>query len=345
MLESLELKNFKSFLNQRFEFKPLTILAGINASGKSSVVEAIDFLYYHKKKIDKDSDGNWRTDPFDELWKSDRYDALRSKLSRQNFFSVLAEWNHLPLSLKIDYSKNLPTVSTIEFVLEKNDLQLLTASRIGPQEYYKLDPQSKDASLDRNGQYVIDYILKLDENNTQINDKLKYGDSISFKDNLSDWLQIISPNANLTIDITNDRKYAKPYYNGIEATATGFGISYSLPIIATLLDPNIKLLAVDTPEAHLHPKGQSELCKLIARAVASGKQVVLETHSDHIIDGIRVAIKQNLINCNDAIIYFLERNADEPSKVTKIFFDSFGNLSNWPEEFFDQSLIDAGELL
>ena len=175
--------------------------------------------------------------------------------------------------------------------------------------------------------------------------KLKYGDSISFKDNLSDWLQIISPNANLTINITNDRKYAKPYYNGIEAKATGFGISYSLPIIATLLDPNIKLLAVDSPEAHLHPKGQSELCKLIAKSVACDKQVILETHSDHIIDGIRVAVKQKLINYDKVIIYFLERGIDEPSRVTPITIDSDGDLSEWPKDFFDQTIKDAGALL
>ena len=118
-----------------------------------------------------------------------------------------------------------------------------------------------------------------------------------------------------------------------------------MPIIATLLDSNIKLLVIDSPEAHLHPKGQSELCKLIARAVAAGKQVVLETHSDHIIDGVRVAVKQALINCDDVTIYFLERDANEPSKATKISVDSYGNLSEWPEDFFDQTIKDAGVLL
>lgn len=334
MLETLELKNFKSFLDQRFEFKPLTILAGINASGKSSVVEAIKFLYDDKSKEPMHFD--------DEPY---ALDDMKSKLTRDDWFCVSALWNGENLRLRIDLLDENPPQVGLNQVLERNDLQLISASRIGPQEYYKLNPLSKDAYLDKNGQFIFDYILKKDEKNTKIDEKLKYEDSVSFKDNVSDWLQIISPNSNLKLDITKDRKQVKPYYNDIEAVETGFGISYSLPIIATLLDSNIKLLVIDSPEAHLHPKGQSELCKLIARAVATGKQVVLETHSDHIIDGVRVAVKQELINCDDVTIYFLERDANEPSKATKISVDSYGNLSEWPEDFFDQTIKDAGVLL
>lgn len=334
MLESLELKNFKSFLDQRFDFRKLTILAGVNASGKSSVVEAIDFIFTDKNKDFPAPD----TDAFN-------LNALKSKLTKDNFYRVSSFWNGENLSLDVDLSEDIPMTSGIAPVLNKYDLQILAASRVGAQEYYKLNPLSKEPLLDKNGIYVFDYILKLDELTKKIDERLKYDGAISFKDNVNDWLQIISPNANLSIDITRDQKWAKPHYSGIEATETGFGISYSLPIIATLLDSNIKLLVVDSPEAHLHPKGQSELCMLIAKVVACGKQVILETHSDHIIDGIRVAIKKHLINCNDAIIYFLERNADEPSRVKQISIDSDGDLSEWPKDFFDQTIKDAGDLL
>ena len=56
-------------------------------------------------------------------------------------------------------------------------------------------------------------------------------------------------------------------------------------------------------------------------------------------------MKQQLINCDDATIYFLERDADEPSRVTQITLDAEGDLSEWPEDFFDQTIKDAGALL
>jgi predicted ATPase len=334
MIQTLELKNFKSFLDQKFDFKQLTIFAGINASGKSSITEALDFL--HSDCCNKKDDLDNRLFCLDNL---------KSKLTRDSYYKISALWNNKKYSTEINLTDDIPAIGLNNEDLTPADLQILAASRIGSQEYYPLQPLSKSPFLDRNGIFIFDYILKIDDKHEKIPDILKYDDSVSFKDNLNDWLQIISPNSNLSIDITKDRRKAKPYYNGIEAEETGFGISYSLPIIAALLDTSIKTLVIDSPEAHLHPKGQAELCKLIAKAVSSGKQVILETHSDHIIDGIRIAVKNKDISNKDTNIFFLERDVDSPTKVTEITIDSYGNLSDWPESFFDQGLIDAGELL
>ena len=84
---------------------------------------------------------------------------------------------------------------------------------------------------------------------------------------------------------------------------------------------------------------------LLRKAEEKKLQLFIETHSDHVLDGVRVAVKQQLINCDDATIYFLERDADEPSCVTQITLDAEGDLSEWPEDFFDQTIKDAGALL
>ena len=338
MLESIELENFKSFLDQRFVFKPLTILAGINASGKSSVVEAINLVHnLHTKTWAEHIRTNFNLNQFA---------AFRSLLSRNQGYKVSAVWDAKKIFLEAQFREDdLNLVSDKTYNFTDADLQILRASRIGPQKNYILNPLSKEPALDYNAKSILDYILKLDESNTQIDDSLKFGNSISFKDNVSDWLQIISPNSNLTIEISQDQQRARLLYNGVDATETGFGLSFTIPVIAALLDPNIKTLVVENPEAHLHPKGQSRLAKFIAKVVACGKQVVLETHSDHIIDGIRVAVKQKIIPCANVGMFFIERNLDEPSMVTEITVDSYGNLSEWPEDFFDQSLVDAGDLL
>lgn len=338
MLESLELKNFKSFLDQRFDFKPLTILAGLNGSGKSSVVEAVNLIH------------NLHTPTWAEHirlnFNLNQFAAFRSLLSRNQGYKVSAIWDNQNIFLDAVFKEGTLSIDSEKtYNFTDSDLQILRASRIGPQPNYELNPLSKEPKLDYDAKSILDYILKHNDKNTKVDESLKYGDAISFKDNVSDWLQIISPNSNLTIDISQDQKSARLLYNGIDATETGFGLSFTIPVIAALLDSDIKTLIIENPEAHLHPKGQSLLAKLIAKAVASGKQVIVETHSDHIIDGIRVAVKQKILPSTSVGIFFTERNLDEPSKVSEITMDSYGNLSEWPEDFFDQSLVDAGELL
>ncbi|HND20426.1 MAG TPA: AAA family ATPase, partial [Acidobacteriota bacterium] len=70
----------------------------------------------------------------------------------------------------------------------------------------------------------------------------------------------------------------------------GFGVSYTLPIIvAGLLARPGHMLVVENPEAHLHPQGQSRIGRFLALLAAKGVQVLIETHSDHVLNGIRLA--------------------------------------------------------
>ena len=75
------------------------------------------------------------------------------------------------------------------------------------------------------------------------------------------------------------------------APNAGFGISYALPIVVAALRAAAGgLLLVENPEAHLHPAGQSRIGGFLARVAADGVQVFVETHSDHVLNGIRVAV-------------------------------------------------------
>jgi predicted ATPase len=119
---------------------------------------------------------------------------------------------------------------------------------------------------------------------------------------------------------------------------TGFGLSYTLPIfVACLAAPENGLVLIENPEAHLHPAAQSKFAAFLAQVVASGVQVVLETHSDHIINGVRKAVRAGIINEQNALIYFFRQvESAEQVKVTRIEIDRKGNLTDWPKGFFDQ---------
>ena len=125
----------------------------------------------------------------------------------------------------------------------------------------------------------------------------------------------------------------------------GFGLSYCLPIfVAGLLATNGSMLIVENPEAHLHPAGQSTLGRFLATVAASGVHVVAETHSDHIINGIRLAcVDSHPIKTSEVVIYHV--GLDESPAIERIGVTGKGNLTKWPRDFFDQSERDLSRIL
>ena len=128
-------------------------------------------------------------------------------------------------------------------------------------------------------------------------------------------------------------------------TMTGFGISYILSIVTAGLWcaslKNVSLL-VENPEAHLHPAAQSRMGKFLECLVDAGVQIIVETHSEHIIDGARVQAAW-LKRTDDIKIYFFAKEK-EGIQVNKIDVDKNGELSEWPKGFFDQKSQDLRDL-
>ena len=86
----------------------------------------------------------------------------------------------------------------------------------------------------------------------------------------------------------------------------GFGLTYCLPIIVAALGSTPgAVFIVENPEAHLHPRAQSEIGKFLVRLAASGVQTIVETHSDHVLNGVRVAVAaEQLLSPDDVAIHF-----------------------------------------
>ena len=153
---------------------------------------------------------------------------------------------------------------------------------------------------------------------------------------VDDWLQDVSPGAHLdlqpileadaiipgfTFDRPGDvgsRKY--------RATNVGFGLSYVLPVILALLSRPGTLCLIENPESHLHPRGQTKLAELAARASKAGVQIFVETHSDHFMDGVRIAVRNQIIDPKCAAFHYFEREGTR-SVVSSPKVDSDGRLS------------------
>jgi len=123
----------------------------------------------------------------------------------------------------------------------------------------------------------------------------------------------------------------------------GYGVSYAFPIlVAGLSATGSHPLVLDSPEAHLHPHGQSQMGGFLAQMAAAGSQILVETHSDHLLNGVRLAVRDGVIRPEDVAIYFFAPSA--AAHVTRLSVDKHGTISDWPEGFFDQSEKDLASL-
>ena len=134
---------------------------------------------------------------------------------------------------------------------------------------------------------------------------------------------------------------------GNAATNVGFGITYALPILVSgLTVPDGGMLLVENPEAHLHAKAQSNMGYFLARMAAAGVRVIIETHSEHVVNGIRRMIVEGKseMSHKDMTIYFFQ-NKQGIKGIMEITMDEYGNLSDFPEDFFDQVRQDMFKLM
>ena len=114
-----------------------------------------------------------------------------------------------------------------------------------------------------------------------------------------------------------------------------------LPIIVAALSVRSSdLLLIENPEVHLHPVGQAAMGEFLAEVAAAGVQVITETHSDHVLNGIRRAVKNGILTPDHAALHFFRpRRHSEQQQLPQVHspvLDAEGNIDTWPEGFFDQ---------
>lgn len=136
------------------------------------------------------------------------------------------------------------------------------------------------------------------------------------------------------------RQQTRGYTNRFKPTHVGLGVSYALPVVTELLRalPG-ETIIIDSPEANIHPRGQAVMGKLAALAAQSGVQIILETHSDHIVNGVRVACKEGDIAHEKAALFYFTRAISEKEQhaaIADICIDHQGELSQYPENLLTE---------
>jgi predicted ATPase len=117
----------------------------------------------------------------------------------------------------------------------------------------------------------------------------------------------------------------------------GFGLTQVLPIIIAALSASSEdILLIENPEVHLHPAGQALMGQFLAEVAHAGVQVIVETHSDHVLNGIRRFVKAGRIQPEQLAIHFFRPRSTDVAQVVSPQMDASGNIDTWPDGFFDQ---------
>ena len=331
MITKIELKGFKSYVDYTFELKPLTILTGLNSSGKSSVIQAIRMM---DNMSSRENGGS-------HVWNLGL--GSDSELINPNCenFQISAWKNHRHEEAWFSYNssksrnKLWPMPSCI----------YVAADRMGATSTI---PIYEDEALGGRGVNVlrrIDHfrdeqlpeLLRGDAEGTTLNYVLRY------------WLQKISPGVKFDYRIEEKADVSYSLYDNHRSANVGYGLSYSLPVIVALLTSTLEtgtIVLIENPEAHLHPQGQAEMARLICLCVEAGAQVVVETHSDHLFDGVRIYARESENHfASKVATFWCQLDDNRNTQVDRCQIQENDRLDHWPEHMFDQFLLDSEKLL
>ena len=131
----------------------------------------------------------------------------------------------------------------------------------------------------------------------------------------------------------------------------GYGVSQSLPILVDVLERSggrsgrKSAFLLQQPEVHLHPRGQAELASLFVQAFRrSGNRFLIETHSDYVVDRVRISVRKGLLKPDDVSILYFEPG-DSAVAIRNLTLDEHGNLLDAPRGYRDFFEKETDELL
>lgn len=232
--------------------------------------------------------------------------------------------------------------------LFNDNFHYIQAERLGPRPYFEMADNEvrQHRQLGSRGEYTAHFLF-VNVDAKIPNEKLRHfsAESLTLQKQVQAWMGEVSPGTiikitpNLEMDLMS-LQYSYGLSNPYRSTNVGFGVTYTLPILVALLasEPGT-LIILENPEAHLHPKGQAKIGELMALAASCGVQIIVETHSDHILNGIRVAVHDGKLNPNDVQLHYFQRQKKEGFAVIEVIspkIDRRGRIDKWPEGFFDE---------
>ena len=132
----------------------------------------------------------------------------------------------------------------------------------------------------------------------------------------------------------------------VDLVDVGFGVSQLLPLLVLLAYvPEGSTVLLEQPEMHLHPRVQSKLADVLIEVTQTRKlQIILESHSEHLLMRMQRRVAEQEIPPGDVALYFCDNDGEE-SNISQLQFDDCGSISNWPEDFFGDAMGETAAIV
>lgn len=362
MLDKVGLTNFKAFQKAELPLGRFTLLSGLNSSGKSTVLQALALLRQSYESGALVEGGGFLLngnlvelgvgqDVRHEEWVPTRCGDGAVELS-----IWASGTSHTWAAAYETDADLLPLVSGPGSSSEWSRLplfgrrfQYLRADRITPAVSY---PRSHDIAVRRGflgsrGEHTVNY-LRHHQDEPIETPELRHPQAAAqtLLAQVEAWLWELCPGVNVEasgIDGTDSVRLSfrsgtagLSSTNPYRPTNVGFGLTYALPVVvACLISGPGSLVLMENPESHLHPRGQTAMARLACQAAATGAQIIIETHSDHVLNGARLAVKQGILPATATVLHYFRAGTHGAEVVTPTINDG-GMLSEWPDGFFDE---------
>ena len=356
MLSKIRIDGYKSIDELDLELKDFTLLSGINSAGKSSVIQVILYMMHQQKYFGESLFGADYGDlgKFTDIRNSIKgnkeihftLETEEEGCAEQSTACIYQEEDSMIAQFK------MPSEKRTENYGRKHKVIYLPVERVGIKKAYELNMRDP-REIGFRGEYVFSYLAFFGQDpllevefahrqeevglslSNQVNGWLKYLMDFQIQTNIvTDVDQVVVTYSNAK----NNRYY--------RAKNVGTGITYmSMLIIAALSCRKGDTLIIENPEIHLHPRAQSRFMEFLAYLSERGLQIIVETHSDHIYNGMRKCVKSRKLAREKIAAYFLELDETMQTKVYRIHLNEQGAEENHPYGMFDQFDDDLDELL
>lgn len=366
MNQTITIENFKCFAEKkRIDLGGITVCAGMNSVGKSSLIQSFllvrqifDAAGFYRDTAVRDYEIRLNGVYGLQLGDSQR---IKSSMDKDDIFIYIDDIRFRlcsipdkPMQLTTENMYSLQELEERQGIFSKR-FYYLNAERQGPRKYQDITG-SDDLGCGIHGENTFHLLRereidRIEEGRMFPFDKGKRVNTVGKQ--VEYWMNYIIPGVELNVKELNDLGISQlevrqqVFDTGFMSPCNfGFGISYVLPIVLSgLLAEKQGMLIIENPEAHLHPAGQSRIGYFLAMMAKAGVQIILETHSEHVINGIRIAALQLEMETEDICInYFSIDHEKGEHRVERIELNERMDLLKWPDGFLDQEEQDLRRL-
>lgn len=358
MVEELRIQGLKCIDDASFQLGNLTLFTGLNSAGKSTAIQAI--LMVVQSILDPLSPplkGKYITlGEFKEI-KNNITGAkkvnITFKFSSKVQFPLMTSiyYNHDKERVEVEHNDDRGVDYVWEAIMNHEmKIVYISADRIGVQDLYSKS-YSVNEGVGVKTEFAFDYLSRNKYSPLKENFIKDESEGVNLGNQVDFWLNYILGYTVNAEDIEGTDAVRVSYTNKglnrpIRPRNVGTGVTYIANILISAFSCSENdMLIIENPEIHLHPSAQSRLAEFLGFLSGRGVKILIETHSDHVFNGVRKAVRRQDIDINDLSIYFFRQNKECICDPVKIVLREDGSISNHTKGLFDQFDEDLDELL